>query len=128
MSGLSELIAKLEGLSGPDREVDIDLGIALGAFVEDPDAASYGPYLRRRLARRAPALTRSLDAAVALVERKLPGTFYHVAKGRLTASEPLYGAQLLFGSEEVLGEGAHRVNLALALCLALLRSLEGRDE
>jgi hypothetical protein len=80
--GLSELLAKVQAASGPDRELDIANTKALvhGKFYQTPETA--GPY------------TSSIDAALALVERVLPGWWYHMAKGRLSPSEPLFACAL----------------------------------
>jgi len=42
---------------------------------------------------------------VAEIERVWPGSFWHLAKGRARADEPLFGFQVLFGTDEVLAEG-----------------------
>lgn len=70
-----------------------------------------------------PAFTASLDAALALVERVLPGCWYVFGKGKLRAAEPAYGAQILFGADEVLGIAEHDAGLPLALLAALLSAL-----
>lgn len=58
----ADLIAKLEGLTGPDRAIDH----AVHATTNPPlrDGLRFG---------NVPAYTASLDAAVSLVERVLPG-------------------------------------------------------
>lgn len=69
----------------------------------------------------------SLDAAIALAESQVPGCFFLIGKGRLTESEPLYGAQLRSGSDDILGEGESDHSLQHALLIALLRALETRQ-
>lgn len=127
MSGLSELIAKLEGLSGRDREVDADIYVAffipqervgridrLGGCVGWwPKDAPYESAID------VPPYTASLDAAVALVERKLPGTDWQVSNG----NEDGCAAHIEGDDKFYAGPTP-----AIAVCLALLRSLEGRDE
>src|SRR5690606_36280376 len=73
MSGLSELIAKLEGLSGPNYEVGRLLTEKLGYpnVYRQPDGTI--PVLST-----VPAFTSSLDAAVTLVERVKPGALWSV--------------------------------------------------
>lgn len=39
------------------------------------------------------------------VECRWPGSFWHLAKGRMRSDEPLFGFQVLFGSDDVLAEG-----------------------
>ena len=39
------------------------------------------------------------------VERKWPGSFWYFAKGRMGPSEPLFGFQVLFGTDEILADG-----------------------
>lgn len=43
--------------------------------------------------------------ALELVEQRFPGSFWHIAKGRVKAEEPLYAIQILFGTDDVLAEG-----------------------
>lgn len=139
MSGLSELIAKLEGLPGPDREVDglifgwlhntEPCGTFMCGFDEEkfqfrhPDDPKEGRH-RAWYVRGddLPAYTASLDAAVALVERKLPGE--SVLVGWWQTRETLPWARIGTWKEH----DATGPTPAIALCLALLHSLEGRDE
>lgn len=127
MNEIEGLIERLEKATGPDRELDAHL---LGYFgwrtdgfgrAIDPDGL---PCLT------IPDLLASLDAALALVERVRPGAWYRLGCGRNHPDEPLYGAQLLLpdvpGDEDgaVIGEGEHEASLALAVLIALLRTLE----
>lgn len=121
MSGLSELIAKLEGLSGPDREVDLALAREL---VPDVIVLLHDKESGKNLPHTYWEYTGSIDAAVALVERKLPGWGYY-----LRSDKEGHGCGLVYPD-------AFRVTPchcmgstpAIAVCLALLCSLEGRDE
>lgn len=61
MPDLSSLLTRLEGAEGPDREVDFDLCAAL------QEKGALG------IIAHVPKLTASLDAALALAERVLPG-------------------------------------------------------
>ncbi len=83
---IEALIERLEGLSGPDRETDCAIGVATGQFeartsrrpyvefdycYEDDDGNLIVPgYGGDQLV---PAYSASLDAAIALVEKVLPG-------------------------------------------------------
>ena len=71
-------------------------------------------------------LTASIDAAVAFAERVLPGCWYQIAKGKLRDAEPLFGALILFGSDEVLGAGEHPTSLPIAILIATLRALQAQ--
>jgi phenylpyruvate tautomerase PptA (4-oxalocrotonate tautomerase family) len=46
-----------------------------------------------------------LSAAIADIEREVPGAYWLLAHGRTRSDEPPYGARILFGSDEVIGEG-----------------------
>lgn len=93
---LRGLIARLEKLEGPDREIDGLLfgwlhntepcGTFMCGFVEEkfqfrhPDDSPEGRYRAWYVSGDdVPAYTESLDAAVALVERVLPGWSWRVA-------------------------------------------------
>jgi len=80
----ADLIEKLEKLEGPDREADCQIGVAVDGFVTeerpykgviycrlDPDGTFTCPGQGADML--VPRYTASLDAAVALVERVLPG-------------------------------------------------------
>lgn len=136
MSSLAELLTRVEGASGPDRELDGRVWCAANGFtyrgscpeLGAPPAGSayvayYDPVHGERPTAYCPALTGSLDATLALVERVLPGAWWILGKGRLRGAEPLYGAQLLFGSDEEIGAGEHEASPELALLAALLRAL-----
>lgn len=75
-----------------------------------------------------PEFTASVDAAIALAERVLPGCWYLLGKGKIRATEPLYGAQIMFGGDDVLGEGEHDFSPAIAICLAILRAIPASSE
>lgn len=70
MTTITDLIKRLEEGEGADRELDLDIAIALGKV--DKAVASYGPYLRRKERRRTDPFTASLDACRALQAEKLP--------------------------------------------------------
>jgi Lar family restriction alleviation protein len=63
-----------------------------------------------------------LVEALAEVEAGIPGAFWHVAKGRLTATEPLYAALILSGDEEI-GSGESE-DADEAVRIALLSALD----
>ncbi len=103
------LIERLEKATGPDRELDHAL-----------DAVS--PAYTGRLA----YYTRSIDAALALTERLLPGSWWLMAKGRVRAGEPLYALQLFSEGHNPftslpIAEAEHET-LCCAILLATLRA------
>jgi hypothetical protein len=70
--GLSELLDKVQAASGPDLELDARI---VCAFLPGPSYQSMRDegYAIADLAEGHPAYTASIDAALALVERVLPG-------------------------------------------------------
>lgn len=125
---LDDLIERLEKAGGPDRELDIALTkqFIAGKQYRHPDLA--------------PPYTTSLDAAVALVERVLPGWGWQVGTCYVSDDALVFpdfngphGDRLRaeFGEVEVgsaldTGIDIDRRppgNPALALCIALLRAL-----
>lgn len=134
MTDLSELIERVEKATGPDRELDTCLWLKFtpGAtrrvvHVKHAHSPAEWDIDETREASgqliTVPAYTASLDAALALADRVLPGCWWMAAKGRLRASEPLYGARLFFGTDEAIGEAEHEQSAALAIVLALLKAL-----
>lgn len=115
----ADLLARVKAATGPDRRLDR----ALWATFQGGD---YPGVLCWDGLGVAP-FTASLDAALALVERVLPGVWYVLGKGKLRADEPLYGAKLLFTADGTLGEGEHEHSQALALLAALLSALTTAD-
>ncbi len=72
---------------------------------------------------QAHSYTSDLDEAAGLIDRILPGYFWHLAKGRLEPNEPLYGAMILEIREvETVFGDAESNHAALALTLAALRA------
>lgn len=75
MADLSSLIGKVEGLAGPDREVDASVMafVTEGRVAEHQDVFPGMYWCDNRGHWSAPELTSSLDSVVALVERVRPG-------------------------------------------------------
>lgn len=125
---LDALIERVESATGPDRERAADVCEALG-FKVRRHPTRYGrraaawAYLApdRRWHACEPILS-SIDAALALMERFLPGVFWLASKGRTREAEPLYACQLMFGTDEVLAD-AEADTIALAIILATIRAL-----
>lgn len=123
MADMLELIARLEAAEGPDRAADREIGLRLDGWYET--VYSHGECLMVNGDRypdhpesEYPSFTESLDAALALAERVLPGWVWMVEShrdGRATAWLSEFNA---YGEgEQVLGNSP-----ALALCIAILKA------
>lgn len=136
MTKYIELIARLEALTGPDREVDARINCALlapvKAYVEQSPFngewciydGEYGG--RPRLFQfprdlqniRLASITGSLDAAVALCERVLPGWRYIIC--------PIF-AEVKHPEKMMLDRYGHGANPAIALLIATLKALDAKE-
>jgi hypothetical protein len=133
MTDLSTLIAKLEGLEGPSREVDAEIAATLRVPQNKAPAwivrwaGAYAVHKGTKVALKhqdgstgvwwsPQPFTASLDAAMALVEKKAPGTNWNLDK---------WGAsyQAILGEELASEVRGHAETPAIALLIALLRSL-----
>ena len=133
---LRALLARVESASGPDCEIDCALFCAFampkewcGSLIISHFRDLRGTYgyntadgMRHLEAQTVPRYTSSTDAAIGLCEQVLPGIFYLLGKGKTRKDEPPYGAQLLFGIDEVISSAEHSASLPLALCAALLKA------
>lgn len=124
-----DLIKRLEEATGPCRELDARL-----LLWEHPSLGSY-PWMQTSIGKwirkdgnasivSAPNVTSSIDAAVALAERVLPGWGF-----KLTMGEGYRHAQAVMHrshptNKQVVAE--HDV-LPLALCIAILKAREASD-
>jgi hypothetical protein len=127
MSDLSSLIARLEKAEGPDRGLDgyIHNGAFGTAYVRVPESVTgFFTSNSDNGCPEVPAYSSSLDAAVSLAERVLPGCFYLASKGKTRHDEPMFAAQIMFGTDEVLGEAESDASLAAAIVAATLRALD----
>ena len=120
MTDLTDLIARVEKLEGPDREVDALLADTFMERAEVNDVRRWG-WVRWRFPGEKGAhktnFTASLDAALALVERVLPGW-----GAEFSTMPPT--ARLFDGQAAGLDYYAEHETIALALILVLLRALE----
>lgn len=117
---LSEIIEALEKAEGPSRDIDADIAIATGK-VASRDYWSID-YLKAGIVSE---YTASVDAALALAERLIPGVWYHIAKGKTRVDEPLYGAAMMLGDEPI-GQGEHETSQAIAIVLATLKAIQAK--
>ena len=119
MTDRAELLSKLEAATGPDMDLDAALAEFAGAQIKrEPKPRNWrvaekraGPW------RNLPRYTSSIDAALALVERLLPGFDYILehTNGGLTIS-------CLLGTADP-DKRAFGATPSLAILIALLRSL-----
>lgn len=147
MADLSSLIARLEKEKGPNREIDRDIALTVDGFVYEKRGEDAKPWFyhstiggRRQLislysSERLPAYTSSIDAAVALVQRVLPGWggLLSLGSGNSIHVADLWserrGNQSSEDEEEYPlppGEDAQaeHASLPMAICLATLRALQ----
>lgn len=149
-TALKELEKLLSEARGPDREIDFRIAALtdeqMAADLRVADGITYSSNGEFVLTFKSPAgklgrgfygnhmvpqFTHSLDAAVSFCERVLPGSGWLVGRGRLTPSEPLFGATVyatdMADEPEELG-GAEGPSPALALCLAAVRALIAKEK
>jgi hypothetical protein len=123
VSALAELIARVEGLKGPDRDVDLAIASAIVPDVivmrQRDDDTGADPYTYW-------CYTASIDAVVALIERELPGwdivTQSRDNIGSVALAEPKDGkswGECIKATSSPLDRP-----MPLAYCLAFLRALE----
>lgn len=116
LTTLRDLEKRLQEAMGPDRELDDAVFRACGLKVypyDEPSGTTWGD---------AYPVTKSLDAAIALVER-LDFLQWHVDTMNLGAYAEVYGRNCVFGSSVDICRTP-----ALALCLALARAMIARGE
>ena len=112
------LIERLEKLDGPSREVD-----ALIWCVEAPEMVDILPHWSEEQQEEiVPRFTGSLDEAVELVERMMPGWWWQISAGG--GDSPLG----FVGQPDCTAEAHQGSNPAIALLLALLKALEGGNK
>lgn len=104
---LEALRERVRAATGPDRDIERDLAVALGLAVRRSGIASVEWAMPNGLGSdtysEPPAYTASIDAALALVERVLPGMWrllLHRALSRIDkefegVGEPLWNLQVL---------------------------------
>ncbi|NYD82110.1 hypothetical protein HD884_002173 [Ochrobactrum intermedium] len=134
------LITRLSKLDAPDRGMDAEIEVAVrrieaarSGLAEEywanwqasPDGTVYDPHTRYS----SQPFTASVDAAIALAARVLPGwTFEHIGQDYIRASGldndvmPMgWTVEISDGSQTIQGQAP---TLPLAICIALLRAKE----
>lgn len=142
------LLERVQAASGPDREIDREIGFALDGWrkVDLPQGRRGGSYVTHHSDRHLihvpddaggtyyadhpgsmyPSVTESIDAALALVERKLPGWLWQVKHG--------FGYEAMLWSLERDGDdyppatGTSQASAPLAILGALLTALEAEKK
>ena len=92
MTDLTALLERVEAATGPDREIDTEIARAFGwtppginpALWEGKETPSWWATPGFGM----PAYTSSLDAAIALVERVLPGWSWHAMNKDQEENDP----------------------------------------
>lgn len=129
---MQSLIDRLSKLDAPDREVDAEIYIRFNIPAERAGRIDYsngmvgwwpkdGPYVS---AITVPAYTASVDAAIALAERVLPGWTWYLGNGANGSGNNSSVAGIYPPkSPEGTFKGDHPMP-ATALCIAILRAKE----
>jgi hypothetical protein len=147
MSDLPALLERVKAAKGPDRELDVMLADVLDVEPDPPLSCTFRQYVRlhsspAKVAENAnshhnilntalPRYTASIDAALALVERKLPGTMRAVGSMefgpfcRLVV--PNDDGGFIDGYHEVLDAKTEPLAIIAALLTALIAK-GGKDE
>ncbi|WP_392352973.1 hypothetical protein V8F63_09495 [Brevundimonas sp. LF-1] len=130
---LSALIARLEAAEVGSRELGHDVLLALGWHREQIgnfygplyqwSSPDFSPHLISGDEDKLPNPVLSLDAALALVERVLPG--WRIGLNSDPDRGPLWAAQVKRRGETWRPIGELAPTPALALCIAILRAKQG---
>lgn len=129
-----ELRKRVEAATGPDREIDLLIGLTIDGWqIGDLIDGRFAPILGGTLVRDSsgninvaapggmyPAPTESIDEALALVERMLPGAEYEITTLYGVAAVTIFTPFTAYGRRE---DG----DVRLAILCALLRALEAKD-
>ncbi|MCO7737489.1 hypothetical protein NJB95_12820 [Brucella intermedia] len=117
------LITRLSKLEGPDREVDAEIDRAFGLLVDIyPLSGPMTDYPEPVGYTETRHYTASVDAAIALAERVLPGANRTIRKRYRTTSGHIDGH--VYDAHVSGGDVSTGANEAIALLIALLRAKE----
>jgi len=133
MTKHSDLIARLEALTGPDMEVDWDIGLNVGGMKSVRTFGMAGNWFDRcvdetSLSVSMPDYTASIDAAVALCERVLPGWRWGITQGTEDDDEVqgnVWPETTPFTA--YLDSYGYHANPAIALLIAILKALDAKE-
>lgn len=135
----ANLLSRLQGLTAPDREVDADIFQLLGgsewdkAYIraQEPCGCPHDLAVSTARERYSPAYTASLDAAVALCERVLPGWFWRAGRTSLFPNGWAYISRThpshCDREDEASCSDGRAATPAIALLIAILTALEARE-
>ncbi|MEN3145711.1 hypothetical protein ABCW43_00190 [Neorhizobium sp. IRAMC:178] len=112
---IPELIEKLEKATCPDRDIDKAITELFGTK-NDHGVLICAGYLGIGM------FTSSIDAAVQLCERVLPGWLWLVEAG----GDSDYGATVVSDDSSICSDW-HKSTPAIALCIAILRALQPKE-
>jgi hypothetical protein len=115
---MSDFITKLQNMKQGDRDADLDIAIACG--VAEKGAETWGPYLRRKAARR--PYTSSANDVLALIDTKLRPLHPHMTikvSGTLAAPYDWFMAEITWPSHEMQASGH---TPATALCAVFMKA------
>lgn len=135
LARIEELIGRVEAASGPDRALDRDIAVATGVLhvdasreegrqlyrIENDGSWTFGGLGDNILIR---PVTASVDAALALIERGLPGWSWCIDCDGCVLARVAPPEIALNGANIIEAEGK---TPALALVLALLKALKERQ-
>lgn len=130
---IADILTRLQQATGPDKELDAEIWLATteGATRKAAEVKSstdkWPPYVidetRDATGRliTVPAYTASIDASLALVERKLPGKHILIGKGQTELTKPWARIGSWSGCDAV------AETLPLAILIALFTALQETD-
>jgi hypothetical protein len=122
MTPIAELIGKLERATGPDRELDYEIGRAVIADdwrdIGNGNRINRASYRQQRIGDSCP--TASVDAVLALAAKLLPGRSADILR------EALSDLGKRFRWHIALQQPGQMEQLPIAICLALLRALSSQ--
>jgi hypothetical protein len=114
MTDLDALRARVGAATGPDRELDRDLAIYFGIWEPTKDFNKWKP---------APALTASIDDALTLTERVLPGCWFRIDSAKSRRDEIKWRCEMADNRDWTWAPTA-----PLAILLALLAALPASSQ
>lgn len=121
---VDDLIRRVEAATGPDRELDARIKYAVHAGLRS--FGSLDAWLSTDTSRKrscVPEYTASIDAALALVERVLPGCQWIIGRQTAGASDAKIGSQSGWSKQP----WTHAATPPLAILAALLRATRSTD-